>query len=112
MSVACLITQSAHGLDQRRVLWIVLELLTQALDVDRYRVVVDEILVHIPDAAQDLAAGEHSSLVDNQREQQPIFQRGEKNFASVFIGLGLLGEDRHVSTGDGAITGFDRSPTS
>src|SRR5512133_4024638 len=70
MSIACLVAQAAHGLDQRRVLWVVLELLAQALDVHGERVVVDEILVHIPDAAQDLAAGEHPSLVEDQGEQQ------------------------------------------
>ena len=35
MSIACLVPQAAHGLDQRRVLRVVLELLAQALDVDR-----------------------------------------------------------------------------
>src|ERR1044071_6968949 len=76
MSIPCLIAQAAHGLDQHRVLRVVLKLFAQALDIDGKGVVVDEILVHIPDLGQDLGAGEDPSLVEDQSEQQPIFQCG------------------------------------
>lgn len=67
----------------------------QPLDIDGQRVVVDEIPRHVPDAFQQLVAGQHLPRVVGQRHQQPVFQRGEKHVLPVLVHLSQRGVNLH-----------------
>ena len=85
---------------------VVFDLVAQALDVDRERVLLDVGSRIVPKGIADLIARDHRALVRGEKEEQAIFQRREDHLAPVPLDVRAVGVDGERPEGNDALRGL------